>query len=179
MDIVTILVLTSIICKCIVFSKHQIKWYKALIPGYNKYLIGKFIEKKKLGLVNAILIPLTKIYLFLCYGFELWIIDKYAVSVQIPATETTKAMTRIEVYVPKNIADAAIISKYILLGLVFIAIIFWSIMMYKFTRKHNKTGWWIVLWAFVPAIPFLYFAISSTTIVDGKIVKIKKVIEYD
>ena len=177
-DVVLLLIATSIIFQCIILNRHQEKWWKGLIPGYNKYMLGKICEHKKIGLVNAILVPLTHACFIACYFYEVWIIKNYAVQVKIPLSDT-EASTQIQVIVPQNVANIAIYSKYALMVLVFATLIFFGILMWFFTVKHQKSRWWVILWAFLPVIPFGYFAFTKTVYINGEILHIKKVMKYE
>ena len=176
MELGTILISTVIcaICRCIMFKKRDIKWYKALIPGVNKYLIGKIAGLKKLAVANGIATTVFWLYFYACFGYELWIIQNYAVGVQTPYDASQGSM--IQVAVPKNIANIAIWSKYILIAVALITLILWCMMMWKFTLKHKRSPWWILLWASIPVIPYIYFScISDVVSIDGKRYIIKKV----
>lgn len=172
-EILLILGFINMICRCIIFAKHNIRWWFAMIPGYNKYRIGKMANCKKIGIINAILHPLLIIYFFFCFGLELWIIDNYAVEVQVPTDGVSSSV--IQVAVPENIANITIWSKYILIGFIAITVIFWAIMAWKFTMSQNKNPWWIVLWATISTIPYIYFAATKDYIVDGVRYTIKRV----
>ena len=174
---ITFCIILAFIFECIVFQKHKEKWWKALIPGYNKYLLGKMCDSPKLGKINAVMIPFAKIYFFTCYCFEMWLVRNYATQVKIPY-DTTQT-SQIEVVVPKAIANMAIWSKYILIVVIVVTVFLWAKMMWNFTLKHEKTGWWVMLWVFSPVIPFGYFALTKSVYVDGKLYKIKKVINYE
>jgi hypothetical protein len=51
--------------------------------------------------------------------------------------------------------------------------------MWFFTVKHQKSRWWVILWAFLPVIPFGYFAFTKTVYINGEILHIKKVMKYE
>ena len=176
-DIVSICILLSIIFRAILFKKYKEKWWKALIPGYNKYIYGKLCDKKRLGKINAVLIPLVKFYFYFCLGVEFWIIENYATRVQIPYND--EIQSKIILSVPESIKNISILTKNVLIVLMIIALIFWAIMMYHFTIKNKKPKWWIILWVFIPVIPIAYFAFNNTIYIDGKVRKIKKEIKYD
>lgn len=176
-DFVLICLLICFITKCIIFNKNDISWWKGLIPGYSIYILGKIGNVKKIKIVNAILLPLAYLYFIACYIFELWIIRNYSVLVRVPNGDTYSSDIRVEV--PSWVANLSLTSKYILIGIFLVSIICWSIMMYKFTKYHRRTTWWIVAWAIIPAIPYSYFAISNRIMVDGKPARIEKVIKYD
>lgn len=178
MEIITLFV-ACIICKSVIFNKHKEKWWKAIIPGYNYYILGKLGNSPKLGKVNMFLIPLSKIYFYFCYYFQLWIIKNYAVQAKVPYNNAMQM--KIEVILPEKLAKFVIAKDYALIVVVTITLIIWSKMMFTYTKTHEKSGWWVILWAFIPLIPFIYFAISKTVYVDGKIyhIKVKKEITYE
>lgn len=172
--LLTIFLFICLICRIIIFNKHDISWIKAIIPGVNKYQLGKLGGCKKLICwLNAIIHPLLCIYFFICFCIELWIIQTYSTEATIPYD--TNIDSKIYVAVPKNIANIAIWSKYILIAIAIIALISWCIMMWKFTITHKKNTWWILLWAIIPVIPYCYFAASKDVIINGKRYTMKRV----
>lgn len=176
MELGTIMLLSFIcaICRSIIFKKRDIKWWKSFVPGYNKYLLGKLVQDKKLAIANAIAHTFFWLYFWACFGYELWIISNYAVGIQNPINGVEQSV--VQVAVPENVANIAIWSKYILIAVALVTLILWCMMMWKFTIKHKRNPWWIVLWAALPVIPYIYFAnISDVVSIDGKRYSIQKV----
>lgn len=167
------LVCVCIACRCIIFKKHEVKWIWGLVPGANKYKLGKIVNSKKLGLAVAITHVLLAITFTLCFGFEIWIIKTYTATIKIPVKDTT--ISKVEVVVPKDVANLAVWSKYVLIIIAAIALILWCILMWKFTIRHDRNPWWIMLWAIIPVIPYIAFASSQTVVIDGKKYKLQKV----
>ena len=165
--------LVCLICRCFIFYKRDEKWQKAFIPGYNKYIIGKISNNKKLGIVNAIMHPVLSLSFFFCFCFELWIIGNYSTSATVPTNTNDASM--FQVMIPENIANIAIYSKYFLIAMALITIVAWSMMMWKFTLLNKRSPWFIILWVFVPAIPYMIFAISNTVCIENKIYIMKRV----
>lgn len=164
------------LARCIIFKKRDIKWWKALIPGYNKYLLGKLSDNKRLGKINMILVPFTIIYFLACFLFETWIIKSYSYQVIIPYQASQAS--QISVKVPDYIANVAIYSKYALIILVVIAMVYWTKLMYNFTKLHQKSNWLVLFWALCPPISYIYFAITKDTYINGKLYTMERVIKH-
>lgn len=173
MDFVILCFLISIITRCILLKKHNIKWWKGLVPGYNKYLLGKISNKEKLGKINAILHPFFTIYLFACFVFEMWILQEYSSQVLIPTN--VEMDSKIYLSVPDTIANIAIWSKYLLIVVGLVTLVVWCMMMWEFTKIHKRSAWWILLWFSIPAIPYCAFAMSNEVVIDGKRYKYERV----
>lgn len=155
-----------IVCRAIIFSKRDVRPIWAFVPGVNKYKLGKLSGCKKLAKLNAILHPLCIASFLFCFGYELWIIKEYAYAVQVPVNGID--YSKVEVLVPDDVALVAVWSKYFLIAVAAATITVWSMMMWKFTIQHDRNPWWIMLWAIIPIIPYVAFALSSTVVIDGK-----------
>jgi len=156
------------------FKKRDLSVKKAMLPGVNKYWIGRLVGNKKLGIANGIAQVGFWTYFWACFGYEIWLIQNYATYVTVPTDNN--AFSRVEVALPENLANIAIWSKYILIAFAVVTIILWCIMMWKFTIQHKRNPWWICLWAVIPVIPYIYFAyISDVVSIDGKRYSIQKV----
>ena len=171
--IISILTFICIIDRCIIFKKCNVKWGKSLIPGYNKYILGKLSNKKKIGIVNAILHPIYYIYFIFCFMLELYVIQTYNSQVVVPINSDLDS--KVYVSIPDNISNLVLYSKYILLVVALLTMIFWCIMMWNFTKQQKRSPWWILLWFAIPVIPYTVFANSKTIIVDGKKYTMKRV----
>ena len=165
-----ILLIICAVSRCIIFKKRDVKWWKGLIPAYNTYTMGKICDSKKLGLINAIIQTILFIYFFFCFGFELYLISEYAMNVNLETYQQAY------VVVPENIANIAIASKYILVGISAIAFGFWCLMMWQFIKVHKKNAWWIIVWAIIPAIAYAAFAISNDVYINGQLYTSERVI---
>lgn len=161
------------ICRAIIFKKHDIKPLWAFIPIANKYKLGKMIGSKRLGILNAILHPLTQLTFLFCFGYEIWIIKEYSQTIKVPVDGFSDSA--IDVLVPNDVAFIAVWSKYFLIAVAAISIIVWCIMMWKLTMQQERNPWWIMIWAIIPAIAYIFFAASSTVIVNGKKYITKKI----
>lgn len=171
---VMLLTLVCMICRCVIFKKRDIPVIKAIIPGVNKYTLGMLVKSKKLAIMNGIAHTVFWIYFWVCFGFEMWMLSNFAVTVQNPKDGTSQSI--VQVVVPENIANIAVWSKYILIAIAVFTIVVWCMMMWKFTMQHKRNPWWILLWAAIPAIPYIYFAcISDVVSIDGKRYKLQKV----
>lgn len=163
-----------LICRCIMFKKRDLTIKKALIPGVNKYWLGKLVKSKKLGIANGIAHTVFWLYFCVCFGIELWIMQNYAAYITVPTNDS--AFSQVHVSLPENIANLAIWSKYVLIAVGVVTIILWCMMMWKFTIQHKRNPWWICLWAVIPVIPYIYFAsISDVVSIDGKRYSLQKV----
>lgn len=171
MPIFFILSIVSIVSRCVIFKKHDIKWWKGLIPVYNIYTIGKICDSKKLGIANAISQTVLFIVFFLCFGFEIYLISEYAMNVDDQTFDQAYV-----VVVPENIANIAIVSKYILVGIAAITFGFWCLMMWQFIKVHKKSAWWILLWAIIPPIAYAAFALSNDVYINGQLYTSERVI---
>lgn len=176
MTLGTILIMQFIdmICRCIMFIRRDIKWKYAVIPGVNKYWLGKLVKSKKLGIANAISHTLFWLYFWFCFGLEIWVLQNYSAYAYIPKDGTTQSM--IQIALPDNLANILVWSKYLLIAFAVVTIILWSMMMWRFTIQHKRNPWWICLWAVIPVIPYIYFAsISDVVSIDGKRYSLQKV----
>ena len=174
LGIILVFMCISAVCRYFIFKKRDIKGWYAFIPGVNKYKLGMLVKSKKLAIANSIMHVLFWIYFCMCLSLEVWIISKYAV--RVTNSFDTNKISSIQVNVPESIANIAIWSKYILIALAIITLVVWCMMMWKFTIQHKRNPWWIILWAVIPVIPYIYFAsISDVVAIDGKRYSIKKV----
>lgn len=160
------LTIICFICKAVIFYKRDVKPIWAFIPFANRYKLGKLVGSKKLAVLHTIFHPLFIFTFIANFGYELWIMKNYMYSAQIP--ENTADMSKIQVVVPNDIANIAIAGKYVLIGVAFIDIVIWCILMWRFTIQHDRNPWWILTWAIIPAIPYTIFALSNTVVIDGK-----------
>ena len=175
MIILLILLTICAIARGTMFKKRDIKRWYAFVPGYNKYIFGKMINEKKLGIINAILQPLVYVVLAAGLGIELWIINNYGTNVYVPNDPALDANIYVEV--PKKIAYIAVSSKYALIAVCIAAAIAWVIMTYKFVKLHKKSTLWCILWILMPVIPYCYFAISNDVVIDGKYYTTERVLK--
>lgn len=176
MDLGTVMLfqIICLICRCIIFKKRDISIKRALMPAVNKYWLGKLVKSKKLGIMNAIAHTVFWLSFWFCFGLEMWIIQNYAAYIKVPTDNN--AFSQIQVSLPPDIANLAVWSKYILIAIGIATIIFWCIMMWKFTIQHKRNPWWICLWTVIPIIPYIYFAsISDVVSIDGKRYSLQKV----
>lgn len=171
---VIICMFISALARCVMFQKRDVKWWKALIPCYNKVILGKMSNSKKIGIINAIMLPVLYIYFLACFGYELWIMENYTQWVRTDPTATNDSL--VQVVVPKEVANTAIYSKYVLIGLAAIALICWIIFAIKYVKANKLSYWWMLWWVIVPVVPYCYFAISNKRIViNGKSYEMKRV----
>ena len=169
--LIYLIIFTCCFGRCIMFKNRDVKWWIALIPGVNKYFLGKMSGSKKLGIINGIIIPLWYAGLIGIYQFEVWIIQNYYYQAQVD----DYLNGRILVIVPENIKNWIIFLKYAMIVLSVLTVVVWSWMMLKFSQLHKKSNWWIILWAVCPAIGYAYFAFYDLISIDGKLYTLKKV----
>lgn len=156
------LLFACMICRIILFVKRDVKWWKAVIPGYNKIVMGTMIQKRKLGILNCIFHTLLHLCFVFSIGFELWVLQEYTTEVAVNETQSI-----VQVLVPVYIAQISKWSTYLLIALAIGALVVWCIMMWKFTMYEKCSPWWILLWACVPIIPYVYFAYKNTVVING------------
>lgn len=155
----------SLICRGIIFQKRDVSWFCTLIPGFNKYKLGKLAGTKKLGIINAIAHTITYLISVIYIGFEFYLIQTYADKAYL-SKDGTSAITTIQV--PAEAAELATFLKNAFIVCGIITMILWCMMMWKFTLLHKKSPWWILLWAMCPIIPYIYFAAIPEMVIDGK-----------
>ena len=176
MAIGTMLILTFIcaVCRAIMFYRRDLKVWHAFIPGLNKYELGKTVGCKKIAIANGIAHVFVWVYFVVCLGYEVWIMQNYAYAIAVPTNES--AFSQVYVDVPVSVANIATWSKYGLIAIALVTLILWCMMMWRFTMAHKKNPWWIILWACIPVIPYIYFtAISDFVSKDGKRYTVQKV----
>ena len=162
------------ICKCLMFKRRNIRWWYAIIPGLDKYTIGKLVQNKKLAIANCISYLVYMIVYITNFFYNIWIIANYSVDAKIP--EDIQEQSVVNVALPKNIATSIYVINYAIIIIGLITLILWCMMMWKFTVMHKKNTWWILLWALMPVIPYIYFTASSDFVSkDGKLYTLKKV----
>lgn len=147
-DIFVIVAVFDTILRGIMFNRLGVKWWKAIIPFYSTYKLGELGEDKSLGLFNAILRPIYYVYFIFCVGVEAFIVKTYSTQA------TINNVKKLEVFVPKSVANLSIYSKYWLILFTIIMFLLWIGMMYKFCKK-NTEKWSTVLWV-VPPVGYLY-----------------------
>lgn len=146
------LILICIILRGVLFHKREVKWYKTLIPYYNKKIIGDLCDSKKLGILTAIASMIMYITFFISYGIELNIINSLSV-----ISEVELENFNVLDYVSQDIMTANDISKIILLVFAIIYFLLWTILMRKFSYKNNSSTWFMLLWSICPVVAYIYF----------------------
>lgn len=175
MEILLILFGVCIVERCFIFFQRDVSFWKALIPGYNKYVLGKLCNCKKLGIATAIFLLLLIGALIGIYNFEVWIVETYASN----GVFVNPATGQLILDVPEHIANWLQVFKYVIIGLAACSITAWSWLMLKFSQMHQKSNWWILLWALCPAIPYTMLAFSKQVAMYGKRYTVKKVESVD
>lgn len=152
-----ILMLACLMLRGMLFHQREEKWYKTLIPGYNKYVLGKLTENKKLGLVAGISHAMFHI-LFLVY----------IVIVLVMMEEGTALIANGEFYVLTNRTLLNVI-QYVWLAFALIAWVTWTWLMRNFSMKQKSSSWWMFMWAICPTLAYIYFVcIRKTVFIPSK-----------
>ena len=173
LEVLLIFIIIGGLARAIIFKKRDTKLWQAFLPVINKYKLGIMANSKKLGIINAVAFPIFVSYFTACIGFELWIMNKYSAYIQVPVDMDLDS--KIIISAPDYINNIALYSKYLLIAIGLFTWIVWCMMMWKFTMIHKKNPWWIVLWATVPPIPYIYFAAIPDIAIDGKLYTMKRV----
>ena len=150
MELILIILITCTILRAVIFNQRGEKPWKAVIPLYNKYILGKLSDTKKLGIITAIFCALTYIILILSYSIELMMLSL------IPSG-TEFSNESFSEYIPDTLTNANDASKILLLLVAIIFVFSWSLMMRKFSEKNKANTWWIIGWAISPIICYIYF----------------------
>lgn len=150
MDLLLILVVIYTILRAMIFYKREEKWWKSLIPGYNKYLLAKLCDCKKLGKYLAVISTLTSITFITKYAFELEITSAIY--------SFTGNSDNIYDIISKQILDINEVLFYVLIISGCIYLILWLFIMRRFSEKNNTSTWWVIGWL-VPVIPYFYYAL--------------------
>ena len=157
-----ILLICIIIFRGLMFNARDEKWYKTLIPGYNKYVIGKLCDCKKLGIAIAVISCLLFVALISYFSIEIYAIRNYATLAKIP--ENVNEASTVYVTLPAIYLDVLMGIAYASLGIAVIYLVLWTIMTRKFSLKQNKSSWWMFAWIICPLIPYVYFSVINKTV---------------
>ena len=150
MTFLTVILITCTILRAFLFNQRGEKPWKALIPLYNKYILGKLSDSKKLGIITTIFCALTYIAALFSYYVELMMLSL------IPSG-TDFSTAKVKDYIPDDLVAINDASKIIMLIFAIIFILSWSLMMRQFSEKNNANTWWILGWAICPIISYIYF----------------------
>ena len=155
----------SILCvaaRCVIFQQRDITWWKAIVPGYNKYLLGKLCKHKKLGVACGFLEVIWYCVIAGVYEYEVWLTQRYA-------TGYANNNGQIILAVPEEIRTAFTILRVVVIVTAALYLFVWSVMMWKFSNMHQKSNKWLILWTIVPVIPLCYFALSKRIAMYGEV----------
>ena len=147
-----------IIARVKIFWDRQEKGWKALIPFYNKYVLGKIIDNKKIGIIVSIFEFLFIGIISLCIYIEYIILEK------IPYTITDIDNFNLTDYVPQSLLTSNSIFKILLIIIAVLYFISWVILTYKFSDKQNSNTWWMLAWAIIPVVPYIHYAYIYKTV---------------
>ena len=153
-----------VIMRGIIFQARDEKWYKTLIPFYNKYILGKLCDKKIIGITVAVLSALTICAFIGTAIYEFDCIENYAEY----ATVTNNGKTELYVTLPEIQTNILNISSYVTLGIAFIYFAMWTWMMRDFSVKNGKSSWLLFAWAILPFTVYVYFAITPKVYIPDK-----------
>ena len=152
-----LLTIFCIMFRGIIFKNRDEKWYKTLVPIYNKYIIGKLSDSKKLGAFTGLFNFLTHIMLLVSMGTIMNVYqnveDLQLVYDELgnPAYYTGKF--------DQSLINLSYVFLYITLGLTIISFLLWVILTYKFSVKQKSSTWWMIIWGFIPTIAYFYYAL--------------------
>lgn len=176
MVFVTILAIICAILRAVLFNQRGEKPWKALIPFYNKYILGRLCDAKKLGIITTIFCFLTHFSIIFTYYIEITMLSL------IPAG-TDFSTAKVKDYIPDDLVTSYHTSQILMLIFMIIFILSWSIMMRQFSEKNNANTWWILGWAICPIVSYIYFTFINNYYytVDKELVKyeVKKVNENE
>ena len=166
-----LVLLFCVIAKCVLFAQRGISWWKGLIPFYSTYILGKTVDKKKLGLITALSTLVWFILVTVLYFYEIDLIATYYDTLQDNY-----------LLVPEGTVLTITILRYITVGITLASFVLWEMLTYQFTKKHLDKKWKVVLmqigWGVFPLIPYLYFICCKVIYKDGKLVE-KKIVYND
>ena len=145
------IMIADLIIRGVLFSKREEKWYKTLVPGYNRYTIGKLSDSKLVGLIagisNALFILIFLIYLSL----EAYLLENGMLVVQNDQIVGIAASDTMAFFMNY-------ILPYAWYAMALIAWLSWVILMRKFSIKQGASSWWMFAWAICPIAGYIYFA---------------------
>lgn len=150
MVFITIVTIICVILKAVLFNQRGEKAWKALIPFYNKYVLGRLGDAKKLGIINTIFCFLANAAIFFTYYIEL-------VMLSLVPVGTDFSTAKVKDYIPDDLVASYHASQVLMLIFVVIYFFSWALMMRQFSEKNNANTWWILGWAVCPIIGYIYF----------------------
>ena len=163
MTLISILFIICVLLRIKLFTDRYEKGWKALIPFYNKYIIGRTINEKRWGKITALTNFIFISILFSCVGIE------YAILTKLPNEITNVETFNLSDYVPNTLITGNTILKILLSVSGIIYFISWIVLTYRFSDKQNSTTWWMLGWGILPVVPYFYYAfINKTVFLAGK-----------
>lgn len=171
--VILICLVICIVARAIIFNRSGIKWWKSLIPMYNKYLLGKMTGHKLLGIINAFWLPFMYAMSVFFMIMNIQLAAQYDPNFKILADGTFVMSQSVEV--PDNVAHWVLAVNYIYIAIVALAVILWDMLMWQLIKYEDKNPWWIVMWTLCPAIAYTAFAFSSVWTVNGQTFKLEPV----
>lgn len=148
MTFISLLLIICTVLRAVIFNQRGEKFWKALIPFYNKYILGKLSDAKKLGIITTIFSGLTYFITIFSYNVELMMLSTIPSGTDI---------TKIKEYIPDELMTLNDVTKAMMLIFGVILLFSWSLMMRQFSEKNNANTWWILGWAICPIISYIYF----------------------
>lgn len=169
----TFLVIVFALCifsRCVILHQRGYKAWQGLIPGYNKYLLGKSCNCKKLGTACAIALPVWWAGIIGLYFYEAWLVQTY---VQYMLVNDTQA--QLVLILPENIKTWLFVFRYAMIAVSVVTIVIWSWLMLKFSQSNRNTNWMIIVWAVCPVLAYIYYVFKKEFSIQGKMFTNKKV----
>lgn len=162
----TISCVLGVVAKSIMFHQRDVAWWKAFIPFYNKYVLGKLCGHKVVGAVVGIFEFVWYIAIFILTSYETWIAQNYPSGISNGITYSQ---------VPAEILNNYNIVRISFIVFMLAYMIIWCYLMNYFSKMHGKSKHWIALWALCPGFVYYYFALSPYIVMNGKHYKLQKV----
>jgi len=152
MDVIIVLWLVCVGCRIKLFVDRYEKGWKALVPFYNKYILGKTINEVKCGKLTALTNFLFITAFWICVGVE------WAIWSSLPSEIVDIENFNINDYVSTSLLTSDVVCKVILLITAILYYVSWVILTYKFSDKQGTSTWWMVGWGICPLLPYIYYA---------------------
>ena len=162
----TISCVLGVVAKSIMFHQRDVAWWKAFIPFYNKYVLGKLCGHKVVGAIVGIFEFVWDAAIFVLSAYEAWIIQNY------PSSNANGILYS---QVPAELVNNYTICRIAFLVFMLAYMIIWCYLMNYFSKMHGKSKNWTILWALCPGLVYYYFAINPYIAMNGKQYKLEKV----
>ena len=163
--ITTILFIASIIGKWKIFSDNGEGGWKSLIPLLSTYTFSKVADETKIG---------KKLVLSYIALWVTGIIAVVALSASLVAYSTPEEIQYIidqgaageTLLIDLTSQMSSLSLPFLIAGILFLvaavaSIVYFIKLHYRYTIKRGAESWWIIIWIFLPAVGYLYFAFAN------------------